>query len=94
MTSSLSGQPLTCRLNCNPVDQAGQFEISNAIGKGAYATVYKAKDKKNKGQFVALKEILIPINSEDGVPMSAIREIGLLKQLEKFNHQNIVKWVL
>jgi len=29
--------------------------------------------------------------SEDGIPMAILREISLLKQLEKFEHPNIVR---
>lgn len=29
--------------------------------------------------------------TEDGVPMSTLREIALLKQLDAFKHPNIVK---
>ena len=32
-------------------------------------------------------------NTDEGMPMNALREIGLLKQLEKFNHPNIVRSV-
>ncbi|RWS29483.1 cyclin-dependent kinase 6-like protein, partial [Leptotrombidium deliense] len=60
------------------------------IGSGAYGTVYKARDLMNDGQIVALKKIRVPL-TEDGVPATLIREISLLKQLESFNHPNIVR---
>lgn len=56
---------------------------------GAYGTVYKAKNNET-GQEVALKKVWIPLN-EDGIPMNTLREIALLKQLNTFNHPNIVK---
>ena len=56
---------------------------------GAYGTVYKASDKVS-GEIVALKQIRFVL-TEDGVPMSILREIALLKQLQKFNHPNVVK---
>ena len=31
--------------------------------------------------------------TEDGVPMAILREISLLKQLEKFDHPNIVRYM-
>ena len=31
--------------------------------------------------------------TEDGVPMAILREISLLKQLERFDHPNIVRYV-
>lgn len=65
---------------------------AGVLGKGAYGTVYKGIDKNNPDRSVALKEIRIQLNSDEGLPMNALREIGLLKQLEKFNHPNIVRY--
>lgn len=61
--------------------------------KGAYGTVYKGRDLVNKGKFVAMKKIKIPL-AQDGVPMTTLREIALLKQLDQQQHPNIVKYVL
>lgn len=72
--------------------QQHAYEIEAEIGKGAYGTVYKARDIKNQGRFVALKEIRILTRSEEGMPMSTIREIAMLQQLEKFEHPNIIRW--
>ena len=66
------------------------FEEMTLIGNGAYGTVYKAKDLANNGQFVALKKVRVPLE-EDGVPISTIREISLLKQLTALEHPNIVR---
>lgn len=66
------------------------YEEISMIGNGAYGTVYKARDLKNDGQIVAMKRIRIQ-NTEEGMPMSAIREIALLKQLENYEHPNIVR---
>lgn len=60
---------------------------------GAYGTVYKARDRKNADQIVALKKVRVAL-TEDGIPMNTLREIALLKQLETFKHPNIVKLVL
>ncbi|KAK6182669.1 cyclin-dependent kinase 6 [Patella vulgata] len=70
--------------------EKSNYEEVAIIGNGAYGTVYKGRDLKNEGQLVAIKKIRIP-NTEEGMPMSAIREISLLKQLEKFEHPNIVR---
>ncbi len=69
------------------------YEEVNVIGNGAYGTVYKARDLKNDGQFVAIKRIRIQTTAEEGMPMSTIREIAMLKQLENFEHPNIVRCV-
>lgn len=56
---------------------------------GAYGTVYRARDKASDS-IVALKKMRFSL-TEDGVPMAILREISLLKQLEKFDHPNIVR---
>ena len=56
---------------------------------GAYGTVYRARDKTTE-TIVALKKMRFSL-TEDGVPMAILREISLLKQLEKFDHPNIVR---
>ncbi len=57
------------------------------LGEGAYGKVYLAEDLKNKNQKVAVKQ-LKSSSVEEGVPISTLREISLLKEL---NHINIVK---
>lgn len=56
---------------------------------GAYGTVYRARDN-HTGKIVAIKKVRIPL-TENGVPMSTLREIALLKQLNAMNHPHIVK---
>ena len=46
--------------------KSSNYEVSNEIGKGAYATVYKGKDKKIKGRYVAMKEFTIPLDNDEG----------------------------
>jgi len=77
-----------------PADDFGdvsQYRELNAIGTGAYGTVYKAEDLKNN-EIVAMKKVRIAL-TEDGVPMSVLREISLLRHLGKYNHPNIVRLV-
>jgi len=68
------------------------FNIIAQIGEGTYGQVYKAvaKDKKgavlDKGEMVALKKVRLE-NEKEGFPITAVREIKILKQL---NHENIV----
>lgn len=64
------------------------YEDLSLIGNGAYGTVYKAKDKTS-GQIVALKKVRVPL-TEDGLPMSTLREIAALKSLERYEHPHIV----
>ncbi|GMM35126.1 cyclin-dependent serine/threonine-protein kinase [Saccharomycopsis crataegensis] len=65
---------------------AGQshFQQLEKLGEGTYATVYKGRDAYT-GSLVALKEI--NLDSEEGTPSTAIREISLMKELK---HENIV----
>lgn len=57
---------------------------------GAYGIVYRARD--TSGRYVALKKIRISLTSE-GIPMTTLREISLLKNLDSYSHPHIVKLV-
>jgi hypothetical protein len=52
--------------------------------------VYKARDLANNGHVVALKKVRVPL-ADDGVPMSTLREIALLRQLDQYEHPYIVR---
>ncbi|GAB1600852.1 cyclin-dependent kinase 6 [Argonauta hians] len=69
---------------------SSNFDKLSEIGRGAYGTVYKARDRTT-GQYVAMKQIPLPY-SKEGVPTSAIREIAALRRMETFDHQNIVRF--
>ncbi|KAK4569687.1 negative regulator of the PHO system [Recurvomyces mirabilis] len=60
------------------------FQQLEKLGEGTYATVFKGRNGQT-GAFVALKEI--HLDSEEGTPSTAIREISLMKELK---HTNIV----
>lgn len=72
--------------------QTQNYEELNVIGTGAYGTVYKARDLMNSGNIVALKKVKVAL-TEDGIPLSTVREIALLKQLEAYQHPNIVRLI-
>lgn len=61
------------------------YEIISQIGEGSYGQVYKAKEKQTNN-FVALKKVRLE-NESEGFPITAIREIKILRQL---NHKNVV----
>jgi len=73
---------------------SSRYENVQEIGKGAYSAVYKGRDRLTEGRYVAMKEVRIPLNSEEGIPMTTVREIGLLRQLDKFEHPNVVRYDL
>ncbi|CAG7728557.1 unnamed protein product [Allacma fusca] len=75
-----------------PRSQTAVYKEEAIIGNGAYGTVYKARDINNPSDYVALKKVRIPLN-EDGVPVSILREISLIRQLDKFQHPNIVRFL-
>ena len=62
-----------------------RFKQLEKVGNGTYATVYKGLNKTT-GVYVALKEV--KLDSEEGTPSTAIREISLMKELK---HENIVR---
>lgn len=61
------------------------FEVIAQIGEGTYGQVYKAKDV-SANELVALKKVRLE-NEKEGFPITAVREIKILRQL---NHKNIV----
>ncbi|CAD5224370.1 unnamed protein product [Bursaphelenchus okinawaensis] len=62
------------------------YDIEVQVGEGTYGQVYKARKGRN-GRLVALKKVRLE-NEKDGFPITAVREIKLLRKL---NHENIVK---
>jgi len=77
-TGDVAGQQEN--INSNLVDEFGdvnQYRELDAIGTGAYGTVYKAENLKNNA-IVAMKKVRIAL-TDDGVPMTILREISLLR---------------
>lgn len=63
------------------------FEKLEQIGEGTYGQVYKAR-ARDDGAIVALKKIRMTKDQEkDGFPITALREIKILKVLR---HPNVV----
>lgn len=61
------------------------FEKKGKVGEGTYGSVFLGKDK-NSGDIVALKRINTE-QEENGFPITALREVKILKALD---HMNIV----
>lgn len=88
--SSGKASETTLHIQTSLMGEHASYEELSLIGNGAYGTVYKARDKVS-GQVVALKKVRVPL-TEDGLPMSTLREIATLKQLERFEHPHIVSF--
>ncbi|KAI9661646.1 MAG: serine/threonine protein kinase, CMGC, CDC2/CDK sub [Bathelium mastoideum] len=63
-----------------------EYEVLQKLGEGTFGEVHKARAKRT-GAVVALKKILMH-NEKDGFPITALREIKLLKML---SHPNVLR---
>jgi len=66
-------------------EDVSNYERIAKIGQGTFGEVFKARDK-GTGRVVALKKILMD-NEKEGFPITALREIRILKLL---SHENVV----
>ncbi|KAF2012594.1 Pkinase-domain-containing protein [Aaosphaeria arxii CBS 175.79] len=64
----------------------GEYEMIQKLGEGTFGEVHKARDRRS-GKMYALKKILMH-NEKDGFPITALREIKLLKII---SHDNVLK---
>ena len=62
----------------------------NQIGHGSFGRVYKSIYKTKEGNIIDVAVKKINIRNSEGFPLSAIREITILK---KYHHPNIVKYI-
>jgi len=67
------------------VSEVTEYDFRNKVGEGTFGVVHTAKDSRTK-EIVAMKHIFMQ-NENEGVPVTALREIKILKQL---NHPNII----
>jgi serine/threonine-protein kinase BUR1 len=80
---SQHGRPTNTFRGCSRITD---YEVLGKLGEGTFGEVHRAKSRKT-GAVVALKKILMH-NEKDGFPITALREIKLLKLL---SHPNILK---
>ncbi|KAF1946983.1 Pkinase-domain-containing protein [Clathrospora elynae] len=64
----------------------GEYEMMRKLGEGTFGEVHQARHKVT-GSIYALKKILMH-NEKDGFPITALREIKLLKML---SHDNVLR---
>ncbi|KAK9473486.1 kinase-like domain-containing protein, partial [Dipodascopsis tothii] len=63
-----------------------EYEFLEKLGEGTFGEVHKARHRRS-GALVALKKILMH-NEKEGFPITALREIRLLKSLK---HKNVIQ---
>ena len=70
-----------------------RFRLVEKIGQGTYGVVYKAVDSENPDNpTVALKKVLLD-ERDEGVPVTTLREVSLLKELRHINcEQTDKRW--
>ena len=68
---------------CNTI---AAYEKINQIGHGVYGEVYAGKERST-GKLVAIKKMRLEKETE-GFPITAIREIKILKAVD---HPNVIK---
>ncbi|KAI8576944.1 hypothetical protein K450DRAFT_254346 [Umbelopsis ramanniana AG] len=70
--------------DCRDVDD---FKKLNRVGEGTYGVVYRVNDTKT-GRICALKRIRME-GETDGLPLSSLREIMILKRMRNRNIVNV-----
>ncbi|XP_069986021.1 cyclin-dependent kinase 9 [Penaeus vannamei] len=80
-----SSRPFHDDLDFPFCDDVIKYEKLAKIGQGTFGEVFKARDRRT-GKVVALKKILME-NEKEGFPITALREIRILKLLK---HDNVV----
>lgn len=73
-------------MNSDVERRLANFLKIRKIGEGTYGEVYEAIDTSNNNK-VALKKLRIE-NKDEGIPITALREMCILKHLK---HENIVE---
>ena len=63
-----------------------EFRKVRKIGEGTYGEVHEALDTANNNRKVAMKKLHID-NKDEGIPITALREMCILKHL---HHENVV----
>ncbi|KAL3793063.1 hypothetical protein HJC23_003071 [Cyclotella cryptica] len=66
---------------------SSRYEKLGRIGEGTYGVVYRARDEVT-GDIVALKRCLPHHEASDGFPLTTLREITLLRELQHGGEQN------
>ncbi|RBQ87752.1 hypothetical protein VDGD_20686 [Verticillium dahliae] len=74
------------RISFTGCSRITDYEVLGKLGEGTFGEVHRARSRKTNA-LVALKKIIMH-NEKDGFPITALREIKLLKLL---SHDNILR---
>ncbi|KAF2253875.1 Pkinase-domain-containing protein [Trematosphaeria pertusa] len=85
-TAAAASPPKGIQRRFRGCSKIGEYEMLQKLGEGTFGEVHKARHVRS-GQIFALKKILTH-NEKDGFPITALREIKLLKML---SHDNVLK---
>ena len=77
-TAKLGAPPSLLQRRCRSVDD---FEKLSKIGEGTFGDVYKARDRRSN-DIVALKQVKMTHEGQEGFPQTALREINILLALK------------
>jgi serine/threonine-protein kinase BUR1 len=80
-------RPLPLHRTFHGSTSIASYTLDEKLGEGTFGEVYKATSLRKPGRVFALKKILMH-NEKDGFPITALREIKLLKML---SHENVIK---
>ena len=91
--TSITGSPLDLSLQdfqgtCASIKD---YDRLNQLGEGTYGVVFRAREKASS-KIVALKQIRIsPEERQNGVPITALREISILRSIRCENIVNVME---
>ena len=71
---------------------ANNYKVFMITVTQIFITHCRARDLRDGTSFVALKKIRMKL-TEEGVPLSALREIAILRRMDKYEHPNIVRYI-
>lgn len=74
-----------------PMSKLSNYDLYNQLGQGTFGIVTKAKQKKS-GKLVAIKKFLVS-DKKEGFPITAFREITIMKKLKNINILQIVDMI-
>lgn len=88
------GQHKTAKMTGNSIvgmSKLTDYELYNQLGQGTFGVVTKAR-QKSSGKLVAIKKFIVK-DKKEGFPITAFREITIMKKLKNINILQIVDMI-